>query len=821
MLGTWQDLRHGARMLAKNPGFSLIAILSIAIGVGANAAMFSVADGLVLRPLPVPDASRLMVVSTTTPTGQVRNNAISYPDFVDLRDRAQRFEGLAAKRDVMASFVRNRDDAAQSKLGQAVSANFFDLLHITPALGRTFLPGEDRVSGRDAVIVLAHETWTEQFGADPKIIGREVRLRGVPFTVIGVAPEGFAGLDIYVPPAFYVPVSMATTLDGGTAPDLLDRRDVRVFRVFGRLRPNTSLAQGRDETAGIGRALEQEHPDTNQRYGLLLRTETDARRAEYAPMVALSAILVGLAVAVVLVACANVAGLLASRAPVRAREIAVRLAIGGSRSRLVRQLITESVLIAIAGGVMGVVLADLGIRSFQQFQIASDVGVKLTYALDRRALLVALVVTAVSALLSSAIPAWRSTRLRDLSGTLRNSTSPADRLARLWGRHGLVASQIALTLVLLTVALAFYRAFEVEYGHGPGFRTDHVLLTNLDPGMARYTQTQSDAFYRSLEERVEAIPRVSAVAMTTSVPLNQDYQDSASMVPEGFELPAGINDLTVPAARVDDGYFDALGIAIVGGRRFHSTDTIDTPRVAIVSRGMAERYWPGQDPIGKRVYLTRPSEGWAQIVGVAADIKFRLFTASSTPFLYLPRLQHPTTRSTLIVRTEGESAEVATPVRSAVVAIGRDVPILSMRTIEAFYHTNARNLNTVIVRTIAGMGIMGLGLALVGLYGLTAYAVSRRTREIGIRMALGAVPRSVLQMILRQGMLPSVVGVVFGVVASVAVGGLTQRAFPGTAADSITYLSIVPVVVAVVLFAAYVPARRAARIDPLGALRSE
>ncbi|HEY7185995.1 MAG TPA: ABC transporter permease [Vicinamibacterales bacterium] len=819
MLGTWQDLRHGARMLYKNPGFSLIAILSIAIGVGANAAMFSVADGLVLRPLPVPDAAGVVTIRSTTPTGQLRN-LISYPDFVDLRDRAQRFEGLAAKRDVVASFVRGRDEVAQSKLGHAVSANFFDLLHIKPALGRGFLPDEDRVSGRDAVMVLAHETWTEQFGADPQIIGREVRLRGLPFTVIGVAPKDFAGLDIYVPPAFYVPMAMATTL-GGVPADLLDRRDSRVFRVVGRLRPGASLVQAQEETAGVARALEQEHPDTNRGYGLLLRSEMDARLAEYAPLAALSAILVGLAMAVVLVACANVAGLLSSRAPVRAREIAVRLAIGGSRARLVRQLITESVLIALAGGVVGLALAGLGIRSFQQFQIASDVGVKLTYALDQRALLVALAVTAASALLSSAIPAWRSTRLRDLSSTLRNSTSPADRMGRLWGRHGLVASQIALTLVLLTVSLAFYRAFEAEYGRGPGFRTDHILLTNLDPGMARYSQDQSDAFYRGLTERVGAIPRVSAVAMTTSVPLNQDYQDSASMVPEGFELPAGIKDLTVPAARVDDHYFDAIGISIVGGRRFEATDTIDAPHVAIVSRGMAERYWPGQDPIGKRVRLTRPNEEWVQIVGVAADIKFRLFTAASTPFLYLPRLQYPSTRSTLIVRTEGESAEVATQVRGAVVALGRDVPILSMRTIEAFYHSNARNLNTVIVRTIAGMGIMGLGLALVGLYGLTAYAVSRRTREIGIRMALGALPQSVLQMILRQGLLPSVVGVVFGVMASIAVGGLTQRAFPGTAADSITYLLIVPVVVAVVLFAAYVPARRAARIDPLAALRSE
>ena len=817
----WQDIRHGARMLAKNPGFSLTAILSIAIGVGANAAMFSVADGLIFRPLPIPDASGLMDVIGTTPTGEDRNIELSYPDYADLRDRAQSFEGLAALDGMIAGLSLRRDEPAQGTFGQAVSANFFDLLHVRPALGRWFVADEDRVAGRDAVVVLAYETWREQFGADSAIVGREIRLSGQAFTVVGVAPEGFTGADHFVTPAFYVPLTMVATLDADAAPAILEQRDQRRFRVVGRLKSDASLEQARLEVERIAGALQQEHPATNERRGFLIRREMDSRFAEYAPVAALSVILIGLAITVLLVACANVAGLLTSRAPVRARELALRLAIGGSRGRLMRQLITESALIAAMGALAGLAVGYGGIRSFQQFQIVSDARIRMTYELDQRALLVGLVAAVISALLASVVPAWRSTRSRDLTTALRNTASPASRVARLWGRHGLVASQIALTLVLLTVALSFYRAFEAEYGRGPGFRTDHILLTNLDPSFARYDQRQSDTFYRLLKERAAAIPGVTSVALTSFVPLSQDGGGSLGIVPEGVVLPPGVERLTVAAARVDDAYFDTLGIALVSGRGFRPTDTLDAPLVAIVNRGMARRYWPGEDPLGKRIRITSRNEAFAEVVGVAEDIKFRLFTPVSTPFLYVPRLQHPSTRGTLVVRTAPESAAVAERMRSAIMDTDRDVPILSMRTMEAFYYANARNLNTVVVRTIALMGIMGLVLALIGLYGLMAYAVSRRTREIGIRMAIGALPASVLQMILRQGSLPSFLGIAAGVAASAGAGRLIQGAFPGTGGDAITYLTIVPVVLMVVALAAYIPARRAARIDPLVALRHD
>ena len=817
-----QDVRHGARMLLKNPGFTAIAVLSIAIGVGANAAMFSIADGLILRPLAVPDPGGVVVVGTTRPTGAVRYGGISYPDYVDLRDRVRSFAGLAATRTVLASLTRSRGEIAQGTLGAAVSANFFDVLRVRPALGRTFLPSEERASGGDAaVVVLAHDTWATRFSADPRIVGSQLRISGVPFTIVGIAPAGFNGTTQFLPAAYYVPLAMLPVIDAEAGADFLQRRANGTLDAVGRLRPGTSVDRASEEAALLARALQQQYPDTNDGKGLLVRQEMDARAEEAWSVLVLAAMLISLAIAVLLVACANVAGLLTSRAPARAREIAVRLAIGGSRSRLVRQLITESALIAAAGGAAGLALGYAGIQSFRAFQPASNVGVRFTFALDGRALTVGLGMAALSALLSSAIPAWRSTRIRDLSGTLRNTATPAARASRLWGRHGLVATQIALTLVLLTVALSFYRAFENEYGRGPGFRTDHLLLVTLDPALARYDAAQADRFYQRLQDRAATIPGVSSTALTSFVPLNQDGGSAAAIIPDGVELPRGTTSLSVATARIDERYFTALGIRILDGRGVASTDTAETSPVAVISSGMAARYWPGERAIGRRIRVLEPTPRWVEVVGVAADIKFRLFTPTSTPFLYLPRRQYPPARATLLVRTEGDSLSAAGPVRAALLETDRDVPVLGMYTMEAYYDANAKNMNRVVVRTIAAMGAMGLALALVGLYGLMAYAVSRRTREIGIRIAIAGKPGSILGMILKQGSWALIAGLVVGIVASAAVGRFVQGVFPGTGADLVTFGLVVPAVAAVALLAACVPARRAARIDPLVALRQE
>jgi len=522
---------------------------------------------------------------------------------------------------------------------------------------------------------------------------------------------------------------------------------------------------------------------------------------------------------VLLVACANVAGLLTSRAPTRAREIAVRMAIGAGRVRLVRQLLTETLLIAMAGGVAGIGLAYAVIRLFQQRTIISDIGVRVDFQADRRVMAVAVAVSAASALAAGLIPAFRSARVGDLSGTLRNGAETGTR-RRLWGRHTLVAGQVALALALVTVGVFLYQTFGAELRKGPGFRTDHLLLVDLDATFARYDGPRATRFYEQLKDRVRALPGVSSVAISSFVPLNQDYRDNVALVPEGYELPKGVDNLRMSASRVDEGYFDTMRVRLVAGRGFLSTDTTDAPLVVIVNETMAAKYWPGQQAIGKRVQFA--DGAWRQVVGIAADTKYNTITEAPLDFLYVAARQDPAIRTTLLVGVSGESAAVAAPVRAAVRSLDRDVPITGVWTMEQFYDGNAAGLTRYLTGIVGSMGLVGLGLAMVGLYGLVAYTVSRRTREIGIRMAIGARPGSVLGMVMRHGTVLVAVGAVLGLSLTVAVSGLLRGMFPSSQGLELgVYALVVPALLLVTLLAAFVPALRAARIDPLAALRQD
>src|SRR5262245_47095988 len=659
-----QDLRHGARMLVKNPGFTLVAIASIAIGVGANAAMFSLADGLVLRPLPVPRGNDVVSLSAIAPRANeavfIADTGISHPDYLDLRDGTKSFTGLAAYSVLVASFADQRDDPAQTRLGLGVSGNFFDVLELQPALGRTFRPDEDRVPGRDAVVVLAHQTWTDQFGSDPSVIGRQIRLGGLAFTVVGVAPASFTGMHLALPPAFYIPLAMSTSLPGGP-PRLLERRNSRFLSVRGRLRPGVSLEQARQEVAAIARGLEQAHPNTNRNYGLLVKTAFEARLEERGPSAPSSFMLLTLAFVVLLVACANVAGLLTSRAPVREKEMALRLAIGGGRLRITRQLVTESFLLAAGGGALGLALGYGGVLFLRQLPIVSDIGVRLTFDLDRRAIAVGLVLATASAFFSSLIPAWRASHATNLAFTLRSGSSNVRRLSRLWGRNGLVVGQVALALILLTVTVFLSRAFEAELSR-PGFRTDRMLLSTIQPRLAGYDATRTEAFYRQLKERALTLPGVTAVGMTSVMPLNQDTREGLQIVPEGFQLPPGTESIAVMSARIDEGYHDTMAIPLVRGHGIQMSDTATTPRVVVVNQAMASRYWPGEDPIGKRVRLfDRDGKPWAEVVGVAANNKYNWIGEGPTPWLYLAQRQDLGFRATLILASDSDAAALASP----------------------------------------------------------------------------------------------------------------------------------------------------------------
>jgi predicted permease len=821
----WHDVRHGVRMLRKSPGFTIVAVLSIAIGIGLNAAMFSVADALALRPLQVPQSSDVVAVTTAIPQQSdafiPSGRLASYRDYVDLKDRTQSFAGLLAYSVTITSFADRADEPPQKRLGLVVSGNFFDVLRVPATMGRTFVPDEDRVPGRDAVVVLAFDTWRQQFAGDPAIVGRHVHVGGVDFTVVGVAPQEFPGMDLVLHPAFYVPLAMMPSLAGST-PDSLERRDLRFLSIRGRLKPDVTLAQADAEVRQLALSLQRLYPVTNRQVEFRTVTDLAERRASRGPATPAAWMLMMLAMVVLLVACANVAGLLMSRAPVRAREIALRIAVGGGRFRLVQQLLTESVLIVVMGAVLGLAIGYAAISSFGRVETVSDIGVSLVVQLDRRVLALTLMLTALSAVVAGTFPAWRTAASPNLAGTLKQGSVSDASAARLWGRHLVVAGQVALSLAVLTIGVFLYRTFATEFSR-PGFRTERMLLVNFEPSLARYDDERAGRFYRGLKERIVHLPGVTSVGLTSVMPLNQDSRERSAVVPEGYQLPQGTSSFNIFSARVDEGFLGTIGIPLVAGRDIRATDTHDSTPVAVINQALAERYWPGADPIGKRMQLRDGTDRWVQIVGVAANSKYNWVGESATPFLYLPQSQMPGSRATLLVAVNGgNAAAVAPSIRQVVRELDPNMPASVVRTMEEFYYGSAVAAISQFVRLVGALGVTGVVLAMVGLYGLVSYSARRRTREIAVRMAIGAQPRSILQMILRHGLLLAASGTVVGIVGSIAAARLLRAVIPNSQGiDAGTFLVVVPALVAITAVAALIPAWRAARIDPLVALRTE
>ena len=819
-----RDLQHGLRVLMKNPGFTIIAVVSIAIGVGANAAMFSVADGLVFRPLPVPRSGEVVsIIGQARETG-FGNRRLSYPDYVDVRDRSKSFDSLVAYSIVVTSFTNRANEPAQRKVGMAVSGNFFEAMEVRPPLGRALRRDEDEVARRNPVVVLDHDEWTQQFASDPSIMDRRITLGGVEFTVIGVTPEGFTGIDHDVKPAFYIPLAMYTSVQTGVQSDLMTRRDARVFTVKGRLADGVTMNRARQETQQLASSLAQTYPDTNRNRDFLVKTEFDAYHDQPGGgdtnMVVM---LMTLALLVLAIACANVAGLLASRAPARAREIALRLAVGAGRWRLLRQLLTESLLLATGGGLLGLLLGYAVINAFRRIEYPTDIPLKLTFDLDNRVLLVGIVVAAGSAVLSSLLPAWRATQT-DLVGSLKDAASvERAKGGRLWGRSLLVCGQVALALMLVTVTIFMYRAFASRLTQGPGFRTERIIFASFDPALARYDDARAEAFFRDVKDRAAALPGVRSVALASTVPMRTDNLLLPQVAPEGFTFAPGIESVVCASAIVDEGYFATTGIRIVEGRGFRAADTNESPAIAIVNQRFAAHYWPGQSAIGKRVHIRGDMPRTLEIVGVAADSRYFFIVEPPLEFMYLPHAQSPVSRRSIVLATAGPASALAEPLRAMVRAIDPQMPLLGLRTMEDYYASRVIRISRLVVGTVGGLGAIGVLLAVVGLYGLVAYSVTRRTREIGIRIAVGAAPRSVLGMILKRGMLLAGIGIAFGIAGSIATNGLLtgvfQNQLPGYSVWS--YAVAVPALVLITLLAAYIPARRAARTDPLRALRQD
>ena len=812
-----KDIRQAIRLLAKNPGFTAVAALSLAIGIGANSAIFSFADALLLRPLPVLDPGGVVTISTNTPDNQF--GGTSFPDYRDLREKSQSFAGMVGYEFYTFGFATSPGVQPQMRLGFLVSDNFFDVLGVRPALGRSFLPDEAKVSGRDPIAVLSYDLWANQFSRDRSVIGRNIRLNGIDFTVVGVAPEVFTGMDPFIRPALYVPLTMSQRLSA-SAKDPLENRANASLRLKGRLKPGVSREQAQAELVTIARNLEKAYPETNRNHSAAVRTELQDRMQQDPYDSALALMLMALVGLVLLIACANVANLLLSRARARSREIAIRLAIGIGRARLVRQLLTESLVLALFGGTLGLGLAYLGIRFLKGLPIPTDLPVVIGVQLDQRVLLASLLAAVASALIFGIAPAWQALKT-DLIAGLRSAGLASSAKHRTIGRNALVIAQVAFSMVLLVASGMILDGFRKALVMNPGYRTDHLMMMEFDTRLVRYSEDQSKMFYRNVVDRASALPGVRSVAIGQSIPMSPD-QDNKTIIPEGYQLPKGQETVTTLGAVVDEHYFDTMKMSMLRGRAFTAADKADSKPVAIVNEAFAQKYWPNQNAVGKRLRLKDHNGPLAEVVGLTKTSRYLFISEPPLPYVYFPYVQSPSSRMCLFAETSGNPADLAGPLRQVVHSLDANMPIYNSRTMENLYQQRTVGVLLMILEMISTMGLLGLALALAGLYGLITYSVSRRTQEIGIRVALGAHRSDVVKMVLRQGFLLSIIGVAIGLAASFGVRNLLAIGLIGLGKSSPAIMVIVPLALILVTVAAcYLPARRAAQIDPIRALRWE
>lgn len=816
-----QDVRFAVRSLKRTPGFTTVAVLSVAIGISASASIFSVADALLFKPLGVRAPSAVVAVGIDTPGENVGLGAVSYPNYRDLRDRSQSFDGLVAYQLNTFAFATARDVAPDMRMGMFTSSDFFDVLGVPAVVGRMFSRDDGRADGRDAVLVLGHDFWAGAFGADRAVVGRVVWLNGSPLTIIGIAPERFTGMDQYIRPAFYVPSTMKRQLARATDDDAMENRGARAFGMRGRLKSGVSMAQAQSEVSAVWRGLQRDYPEPTRNQTITLRTDLQTRFRESPEDAMLTMMLLALVAIVLAIACANVASLLLGRARQRTQEVAIRLALGVGSGRLLRQLLTESALLAAAGCVVGLGLAHVAIRLLLNIQVPTDLPVVITPQLDRRVLLFGVFAAAGSAVLFGLAPAWRSLRT-DLVPALKRATDGRTVRQRTVGRNILVVTQIAMSMVLLIATSTMLAGFRQSLTLDPGFRTDRLLMMTIDTSLTGATPEETHLFYRRLVDGAARVPGVASVAITGAVPLDPSGEGE-NVVPEGYQFPAGQESAPVSSATVNDQYFGVVRTAIVSGRGFSAEDRASSRPVVVVNEEFARRYWPGQDALGKRLRSASADSAWMEVVGIARTGKYFFIGEPPRPFIYLPFAQRERSRMSLIVESESaDPAGLATPLRTLVRDLNPAQPIYNVRPLSTFYEQRALALPRQLLRVITTMGAMGLVLALIGLYALVAFAVSSRTREIGIRMAIGAPRSRVVWMILRQAVALSTAGIVLGTLGSLVVNRLLSAGLFGLGEPSGTSFVIIPVLlIALMLAASYVPARRASLIDPLRAVRED
>ena len=803
-----QDLRYGLRMLWKNPGFTIVAVLALALGIGANTAIFSVVNTVLLQPLPYKNPGQLVMLWENATHLGFPKDTPSPANFRDWRAQNTVFTGMAA----MAQKNFNLTGVGEPERldGRRVSANLFDLLGVQPRLGRGFLPQEDTPGTQ--VVILSHGLWQRRFGSDPRIIGQALNLNGESYSVVGVMPPGVDvprvdnwKAQLWVPIAF---------------PSEEAQSRAHYLEVIARIKPGITLKQAQAEMETIAARLAQQYPETNTRIGTVVSPLHEEVVGDIRPALL---VLLGAVGFVLLIACANVANLLLARAAVRQKEIALRLALGASRSRLTRQFLTESVLLATLGAAVGLMFAVAGLRILKTF-IPDTISQADSIGIDARVLLFTALVAVITGLIFGLAPAAQASNF-NLNETLNEGgrgAAEGSKGARLRGL--LVITEVAVSFVLLIGAGLLINSFIHLRNLDPGFRADHLLTAKIDLSEVKYPdQVHRTPFLDEVLRRVRALPGVQSAAIAGNLPLTYNG-DSMYIAVEGIPDPPPDQQLDVIYRTIGPGYFSTMGISLVRGRDFTDRDTTETSYTVVVSEKLAQHFWPGQDPIGKRLKPgdTKSDIPWREVIGLVKDVRQNDFLAAPKMQMYMSYRQlKDLAPNALVVRTGVEPMSLATALRNAVWAVDKDQPVSNIDTMEQIVAgaVARQRFSTMLLGVFATLALM---LAAVGIYGVMSYSVAQRTREIGIRMALGARRGDVLKMTVKQGLKLVMMGVAIGLVAAfVLTRVMASLLFGVSATDPITFVSIPLVLMSVAMLASYIPALRATKVDPMVALRAQ
>jgi len=812
MSGILQDLRQALRLLSKNPGFTIAAVVCLALGIGANSATFSFANALLFRELPVTEPGRLARLFVNW-TGGMKYGSFSYPDYVDLRDNSDVFAGLVAEQ--INPFHLSTGDRNERLWGMAVSGNYFSALGVRPVLGRGFLPEEDKTRGTHPVAVVSHGLWQRRFGARPDVIGSQIRLNNLSFSIVGVAPEDFDGTFIGLKSEIWVPMAMRERLYPGWE-FFSARGSHSIGTVIGRLKPGVTLDQARHAVKAVMTHLSAEYPNSNKGIGVDVYplSETALHPMVRSGFVAFLTLMFAVVGAILLLACANVAGLLLARSIARRKEISLRMALGAGRARLLRQLLIESMLLSLVGGAAGLTLASWLIRLTQTFRPPGDLPVRIAATLDSRVVVFTLIATVITGIVFGLTPALAAARDDLVTALKEGAPVKAGATSRL--RRILVTGQIALSFLLLVGAALLVRSLQNVGNLDLGFNPDNQLVASLDLQLNQYDEPKGREFMRALRERAQSMPGVVAVGFSDHLPLSLNDQ-SWGALPEGYEAPPNApKSPSIDCSFVDEGYFQSMGIPILQGRGFAMTDDNKAPGVLVINQAFAQRFWPGRDPIGKRV---RTAGRDHQVIGVVKTGKYFSIGEDPKAFMYIPIRENYRGSIILHLRTSGDPAGLMEPVRREVAQLDATLPVSDLRPMTAalgFALLPAR-LGAAAVSMFA---VLALFLASVGLYGVVAYFVSQGIRDIGIRMAIGASRADVLRFVLRQGMFTTIIGLAVGLVMALAITRLMTGLLYGvSAADPLAYVAALFALATVAMSATLLPARKASRVDPVVALR--